>query len=404
MKFLFCSLASHGFLYPSIRIALGLRERGHKVAFVTDVIFAELLHSFGLERIPRSEQDGPSFQVGQWGLPLPMAIQVKHVEYAIQRFQPDVLVGQQLAFGPLIVAERQGIPLANIGLFCYLWPNRASTEPARTMREDRLRWRYGDMLDRYNQVRQLFRLPPCQAPPEASPFLGDAFLLQSIPSLIEDVDSLPKQVHMIGACLWEPPSEDAELTQWLDDSRMMRQPLIYVQHGRFFGTPSFWSHVVAACADQPVRVVAAVGRMDSEIGTIPANFFVRPHISQGAVLPYAHAVVCSSTTTAVLGALTHGLPSCLIPSGSEQPDVAEACHRLGVAHICDPLTVTRDSMAQALHMLFAEPSLREQAERVQHMFDEVDATQRSVEILESLAQTRQPVLRSMARLVSVTVG
>ena len=404
MKYLFCSLASPGLLYPSIRIALTLRECGHHVAFVTDSAFTDLLHSLSLDRIPRAAQDGPSFQIGQWGKQIPVAIQVKHIEYAMERFRPDVLVGQHLTLGPLIVAEREQISVASIGSFTYLWPNYASTEPARTEYEARLRWRYGDMLKHYNQARQLFRLPPCDALPEAAPFLGDAFLLQSVPALIQDPDALPERVHAVGACLWEPPVEDTELTQWLNAARATGEPILYVQHERFFGMPSFWPHLVAACANQPVRVVAALGRMDSEIGAVPANFFVRAHVPQGAVLPYAAAVVANGNTTAVSGALTHGLPSLLIPGGGEQPDVAEECLRLGIAQVLDPQAVTHDNMRQAIRELLDGVALRQQASIVKRAFDEVDAMERSVAILEQLARTGQPVLRSAAQLASIAAG
>lgn len=43
MRFLVCSLASHGFLYPAIRIAQALRGPAHVVAFVTGSAFGDTL-------------------------------------------------------------------------------------------------------------------------------------------------------------------------------------------------------------------------------------------------------------------------------------------------------------------------------------------------------------------------
>src|SRR5258708_19480945 len=101
MKFLFCCLASSGYVNPSIGIALKLRERGHETAFVTDVAYGEQLASQGLERIPRGEADGPSFEVAQWFYPNSVAMQMKHITYALRPFHPHVLMAHQLPLGPL---------------------------------------------------------------------------------------------------------------------------------------------------------------------------------------------------------------------------------------------------------------------------------------------------------------
>src|SRR5215475_11082014 len=121
MRFLLCSLDSPGFLYPAIGIAKSLRQRGHEVAFAADSSCFERLSREGLSRIPRGSQDGESFQVAIWTQPVAVAIQVKHIEYALKQFDPDVLVGQQLTLGPLLAGEKWGLPVAVLGFCTYLW-------------------------------------------------------------------------------------------------------------------------------------------------------------------------------------------------------------------------------------------------------------------------------------------
>jgi UDP:flavonoid glycosyltransferase YjiC (YdhE family) len=394
MRILFCSLASHGLLYPGIGLAHTLRERGHTVAFVTGLAFSELLEQVGFERIARGDRDGPSFEIEQWGVPLAAAIQVKHIEYAIARFQPDVLVGQALALGPLIVAERQQIPIASLGLFTYLWPRRRSEPPPRSIAEGRLSWRYDDMMQRYNTLRQLFRLAPNDAPPETTPLLADAFLLQSVPSLVEEPQRLPPRAHLVGPGLWEPPHHDPELIDWLNTARAAGAPILYVQHGRFFNAPACWPDLVAACGRQGIRIVAALGRMNAPTDAISEHVFVRAHLPQGLALPYAQAVVANGNTTAVLGALTHGLPSLLIPDGGEQPDVAEQCLRLGVAHVLTQTAITDGTIERALSAVLEQADLRRQARRVQRTLRDEAPGDRGAHVIERLADTRQPVLRS----------
>src|SRR5690349_15245099 len=99
MRYLFCSLASHGFVYPAIGIGQALRARGHDVAIATGPGFDAAIESAGLERIPCGERDSQSFQVEWCWHALSAVMQVKHIEYAIERFAPDVLIGNQLTIG-----------------------------------------------------------------------------------------------------------------------------------------------------------------------------------------------------------------------------------------------------------------------------------------------------------------
>lgn len=391
MKFLFCSLESSGFLYPAIGLARALLGRGHEVAFVSDQRTVQELNEFGLTRIPRGKSEGDSFLVERWSIPTWVAIQVKHIEYALQEFQADALVGQSLTLGPLIAGERGNVPVGLLGFCTYLWPIPGATRSY--LRDDtRLAWRQQDMLKYLNQARSLFRLPTRKEDLRESPLLGDMFLVRSVPELEADYELLPDRVHLVGSCLWEPDWVDVELESSLSgDAAGM--PLLYVQHGRFFHVPSFWPKLTQALGDMPVRVVASSGKMDSDLGLVPPNFLVRSHFSQAKILLRASAVVASANTTAVLGALTAGLPSLLIPAGGEQPDVAELCESMGVAKVLDPSTVTAALIRDSVEGLFSE-SYQRRADYFRAAFSKVSGFEVAADLLEELAATRKPVRRS----------
>src|SRR5262249_7123290 len=145
VKFLFCPLASHGFVYPLIGIARVLRARNHEVVFVTGPAFAQTLGAAGFDRVSRGARDGSSFDVSSWFNPVSIAIQVRHIEYALQSFQADSLVTTQLALGPLIVAEMRRLPVAVLGLATYIWPLWPLDHVPQSPEDERLRWRYADM-------------------------------------------------------------------------------------------------------------------------------------------------------------------------------------------------------------------------------------------------------------------
>jgi UDP:flavonoid glycosyltransferase YjiC (YdhE family) len=385
MRFLFCSLANHGMLFPFLGLAQALRGRGHEVAFVTGPSMAGLLAKAGLTRIPRNEQDGDSFRVELCGHPLEMARQVKHIEAALQRFKADVLVGQQLAFGPLIAGERQGLPVATLGLAAYLWPTEVPREPPEHRKF--VLGRYEGFLKPFQLARYMFGLEARDTSYGDSPLLGDLFLLRSVPELEGGVEHLPSRVRLVGDCLWDAPEEDAALRDWLEEAASSGEAVLYAQPGRVFDVPGFWKHLCAALEGLPIRTVASVGRMEEAPEGAPANFLVRKHVPQGGVLPYVRAVISSSTTTAVLGALRHGKPLLLIPGGGggEQKDLTWRCMRAGAAVELNPTEVTPGLLRARLQELLESEGPRRQAEGLQRALARVDGRARTVELLEQLA-------------------
>ncbi len=396
MKFLFCSLGSYGFINPLIGIAKVLAKKGHQVAFVTHKDFTEVLHQEGLERIKRNPQDGSSFQVKLWAHPEAIAIQVKHIETALTRFKADVLVGNQLTFGTLIAGEIHHLPVAILGLAAYLWPTLESSLKNSSPSEKELRshWRYADMMSHYKTSRQLLGLQSSiKENYRETPLLGDLFLLQTVPELETEVDNLPSQVHLVGSCLWESAQADSELFKWLDQPEIVDYPLIYVQMGRSFQYPRFWEYLIEAFSDNPFKIVAAVGRMDGELTNIPFNFFIREHIPQGLVLPYAKAVISNGHTTSVLGALTHGLPSLLLPNGSGTEDIAERCSLAGVAiNLLENLEnnqLNAEILKKALENILQSSEINQKAEKMGNKFKQINGIEKTADLLENLAIKRK---------------
>lgn len=397
MRYLFCPLASHGFVYPALGVAAALRRRGAEVAFATGPAFAGTIADAGFERIPRGAKDGDSFEVGIWAHPLSAAMQVKHVEYALERFEPDVLVTSQLANGPLIVAERADLPVAVIGLAAYLWPLWPRDAAPATGADKLLEWRHCDMMGHFNRVRALFDMPPVEAHHLDTPLHGDLFMVQSVPELETGAGVFPERVRCVGSCLWEPPQQpDPELACWLGQARAAGESIIYVQHGRSFEKPGFWSRLVAALKDRLVSVVASIGRMDKEVGAVPAGWFVRGHVPQGQVLPHASAVVSTGHTSAVLGALAHGLPSLLIPSGSGTEDIAGRCVGAGAALAVFDGDAPARLLERLLEELLHGESLRENARRLRDAFAASGGCEAAAELLCGLRGRRARPLSSAA--------
>ncbi|MDJ0729703.1 MAG: hypothetical protein QNJ33_06885 [Crocosphaera sp.] len=396
MKFLFCSHSNYGSIYPAIGVAKRLHNRGHKILFLTSSKLGKMIKKSGFELVPCAEKDNLGFRIYSWFKPSTVAIQVKYLEDAIKQFAPDVIVGQNLTLGPLITRRLYDIPVAILGLAAYLYPASESLlkRSPQTESEEQLVWRYGEMMKTYNEACQLLKLSPSSANYRETPLLGDLFLLRTVPELEGNINTLPKQVHFVGDCLWEPSVFDTQLSAWLQQLEDAKKPLIYVQPGRSFEDPKFWPYLVDALKNRPVSVVASVGRMDGEIGEIPDNFFIRKHIPQGLILPKAKAVISSGHSTAVLGAITHGLPSLIIPCGSGTEDIAERCQNAGVSISLSPFEMTAETIGKAIDQLLDSSNFQTHCKVLQQAFIKMNQKNKAVHLLEQLALTNYPLLRA----------
>jgi UDP:flavonoid glycosyltransferase YjiC (YdhE family) len=381
MRTLLCSLDKPGFLFPAIGLAKALRSRGHEVAFVADRGAGAMLARSGFERLPRGDRDGRSFETAHWFRPLEVALQLQHVEHALARFAPDLLVGQALALGPLIARERSGLPVAIVGHATYGWP----CGPAVPATERRRVRRQRSMLRLFAEARQLARLPALAPAADENSLLGDAFLLRSVAEL-QGAAWLPAGVHLVGACLWEPEAPDDELAAWVAAARRAGAPIACVHHGRSFGGRAFWRSLVEGLGTSGLRIAAATGRMEAGLEErMPAGaFYLRRELQASRVLRGAELMIGSASSSAVLAALSHGVPCLLVPGGEEQRDLAEQVERSGAGRILPQRGVTPAGLRRAVAETLADGSLRRRARVLQQAFARAPGFTRGVELLESL--------------------
>jgi len=359
-RILLAALASHGHVFPAIGLALELRRLGHEVALVTGPDFAGVIRDAGLHRLPRggnSGDDGPSFELQGWGTPESTALQVLHLENACADFQPDLLVGGMLTMGPMILADAAQLPLVLMGMAFYPWHGVADPGGEASWAGQRRK------LDR---ARAFLGLPAADRREWPLPLPADRFLVRSVADL--EQQPLPPAARFVGACLWEPDVEDPELDDWLGAARASGHPILYVAPSRSFEHRAFWPVVVEALRDEPVRVAASVGRMDGPLGDVPPTWLVRDHLPQARILPHAAGVICGGHSTAVLGALAHGIPPLLVAAGSRSEDLAARCTQQGAACYLSPGELTTAMLRDALRQLLASDTMRQHATRLQQGF------------------------------------
>jgi MGT family glycosyltransferase len=420
MRYLFCTMASHGYVYPAIGLAKQLVERGHQVKFVTGQDFAAILEQHGLARLPRGENDGPSFEVPQWGNNGEVLRQVQHTAYACRSYEPDVLIASQLALGPLIFARASGRPVAVFGFGTYLWPKRHIEESQQSNLDRERALMHARTIEVYHKAYTRINGPllqsdiPCDSHYQQSPLLADLYLLRSVPELEIEADWLPPKVKFVGDCLWEPDVQtDPDLIDVLQHAKASNHKIVYVQYQAAPLIPDYWPNLVKALQGQSVQVVAATGKHQLDTNDLPSNFFLRPYIAHQSILPHADVVMTAGTSSSMLGALSHGIPLLLVPYTSENPEVAIRCERAGVAISLPPFNrytgepqpenITPEALKDALSRLLYESSASQNTQRIKRSFDELRKKRVAVDLLERMVRKEPSFglrMQSMAVLTS----
>ena len=143
-------------------------------------------------------------------------------------------------------------------------------------------------------------------------------------------------------------------------------PLVYLTLGTFSNAPAQFRLLLDALADEPVNVVATIGRDNdpAELDPGPANAVVQRFIPQGELLPHCAAVVHHAGAGTVFGLLAHGLPSVAVPQSADNFRIGRLLADAGAAVTLMPDAVTPGAVADALRAVMTAPTAAESARRL----------------------------------------
>lgn len=357
MRVLFCPHSDPGYLYPAVAVARGLRRSGADVLVMGRTNAHEAAAEAGLPFLREAEVGvAGAFSVQRWFLEGPS--QYAAVLRAARLYRPDVLVTSALHHGALLAAETLDLPIAVIGFAAHLWsyaePGRCSEEEIRTRR-----WRTG--TDSMAKSRARIGLPSRSESELERCVRGSLLMLRGLPSFEVPGAVLPDRVIHVGPCWWEPEPEkehvDAALAQ-LSPGR----PFAYVHLGRTFGGESLWPLLNSAFSGTGLQTVVERGRCHEISPADGTDLSVVRLRWMGPLISRAELVITNATSAPVLGALLHGRPLLVAPCGSEQPVLAAACVRAGVAQVWDRRDPERS--ATAVRQAVADPGIAEAARRL----------------------------------------
>jgi UDP:flavonoid glycosyltransferase YjiC (YdhE family) len=387
MRVLLCPLSDAGYLYPAIAVGRELRRRGHDVHVLGRESAGAVGAQTGLPFIAAEDLGGRGgFSVARWRDGGPA--QFEAARHAARLIRADAIVTSVLCHGALLAAEALDIPAVVIGLSVHLWDYRSGgvgePQPA-TSREMRTR----ETLRLYHHLRAYAGLPPRWDPRSSTPLFGAALLLRGCP-LFEYPDAvLPEGVHHIGPMTWEPPAEPRFLAMFDEHVDRVGKPLVYVHLGRFFGGRTQWPRLNAAFTAGPFQAVVEQGRSTAPAPDRDADILLVRKPWMDPFIERAGLVLSSGTSAPVLASLLLGRPLGLSPNGSEQPVLAAACVRAGVAaYVPDNPDIDHSAV---LRSVWDDGAMRERAGEVGRMLAGAAGAVRAADAVEQTRLGRIPV-------------
>jgi UDP:flavonoid glycosyltransferase YjiC (YdhE family) len=345
VRILFTFIGGTGHLHPLLPIARAAQAAGHDVAIAGSGTRADSIEAAGFTAFPTSRRRPPRPQSMAPLEPVDQARddQMLRDGFAgtgarrhasvlpdiVREWQPDVLVRDEVDFGAAVVAELLGIPCAVVLVLAA----------GSFLRKDLV----GGPL---HELRAELGLPP---DPTLSMLDRDLVLCPFPPSFRSP--ALPDTAFSYRSVDPAPAGDGGT---------------VYVTLGTIDTYPELFERIITGLRDLPVELVVTVGmHLDpAQFGPQPDNVRVERFIPQDDVLPHCDLAVLHAGSGSLLGALTYGLPSILLPLGADQPHNARRCVELGLGQELDPITATPQQIRTTAASMLTDPSWRHAAEKL----------------------------------------
>ena len=392
-----------GHVNPMLAAAAGLRDRGHRIRFITGRRFADAVERTGVEFVPLREDadfnhESLAEELRAGGIPQtgpramrasvqkvfidPCPGQYATLRKALAEEPADAVLTEFTVTGAaaLCVQEQPRPPVIACGIMPmpFSGPDAPPWGPGLAFRGDsigRLRNRVLNLLVEKVAMRPVQESFDTMLRQETGRTTGgffmdwarraDGFAQFSVAGFEYPRNDLPDNVHFIGP-MPGLPAEPAELPDWWSDLDGTR-PVIHVSQGTVANADlgDLVIPTIRALAGSDVLVVATTGGPDvAVLGPLPANVRAAEFIPHDALLPRTSVFVTNGGYGGLNQALRRGVP--IVVAGLTE-DKSETSRRVGWSGVGIDLRTsnpTGDAVRDAVHAVLSDPSHRRRAEEL----------------------------------------
>jgi MGT family glycosyltransferase len=338
---------------------------------------------------------------------------VQDLEIVVRDFHPEVILVDHLFAAAVPLHARTGVPWATFSVSPLTIPSR-DTAPDSLALLPSASWlgriRNRALYSLFNKVilRELnaysnLKMASLGAP--ASP--GGVFAITLSPFLylqptVEEFEyprsDLPPQVHFIGPFL-PGPARDFMPPVWWDEMLNTKRPVVHVTQGTLeTEADQLIIPTLRALADDDVMVIVTTGgKHMSLVDPLPPNVKIEPMIPHYHLLPHVSLMVTNGGYGGVQIALANGVPLIVAGATEDKPEVANRVMWSGTGINLKTNTPSIEQLRPAVRKILTDQRYREKARAMQARMQRCDAATEGASLLERLARSRQPVLRSNNR-------
>jgi MGT family glycosyltransferase len=438
-RFLIGTVPLTGHVRPALPLARKLVERGHDVLWYAGRKFRNEITATGAQFVPMGDRVDFDDSDPEAAFPMlrgrnpftrlkaqlvnffinSLPDQYTELQSILQTFPADVLLGDISCGGIALVGNKRNLPWATLNVTPLSYPSRDTAPPGigilpsssplgrlRNMLLNRvvLHMLFHDLNDQYRQICNNVGVRPAATYFHAiSPFL---YLQPTVPAFEYPRSDLPPQVHFIGALLPTSPPTFIPPSWWPDVQK--EQPVVLVTQGTLTTNPTnLVVPTIQALAEQDVLIVATVANRSANavpLSTIPTNARITPFIDFAQLMPHVNVMITNGGYGGVHTALAHGVPLIVAGTTEEKPEVAAHVAWAGVGINLRTNTPSPEQIKQAVAKILGNPTFHKKAQQIQADLARHDAPTEAAQLLEQLAETRQPILTQPVRHRQSTHG
>jgi MGT family glycosyltransferase len=337
---------------------------------------------------------------------------VRDMETIVHEFEPDVVLVDHLFAAAAPLHARTQVPWATFSVSPLTIPSRDTAPDGLALLPSASWW--GRLRNRtlyfiYNKVvlrdvnahcyRQMVNMgarSTARTIFEAtlSPFL---YMQPTIEGFEYPRSDLPPQVHFVGPFLPSPSQEFAP-PSWWNEIVESKRPVVHVTQGTLATeTDQLIVPTIAALGTEDLLLVVTTGGRSLDtlrLDSLPSNVRAAPFIPHYELLPHVSVMVTNGGYGGVQTALANGVPIIVAGATEDKPEVANRVMWSGTGINMKTSTPRAEQLRDAVQKILAEKSYREKAKAMQLQMHRCDAAANASGLIERLARSRQPVLRT----------
>lgn len=387
---LIIALGSAGDVHPMIPLALGLRDRGHHVAFMTNPVFRPLCDRLNLPLVPIMTEEDYKRDIQHPDLWHPTRATayiakamwvpcLRPVYDHIAATQPDLVVGTPLSLGARVAHDKLHTPYVTVNLapsifysvdqpptypgfkpwypafltrFLYWLADTRIIDPQIVPAINALRAELG-----LGPIRRLIGSNYWQSPQLALGLFPQWFANPGGPPPAD----WPPQVRLTDFVLYD--ESDATplpqgVQQFLADGP---PPIVFTPGSAMAQGADFFRTSLEALQAINARGMFLTRHAEQIPANLPPSVRHFDFVPLSKVLPHAGAFVCHGGIGSVAQGLAAGCPQLVMAMAHDQPDNAARVERLGAGLALPRAKYRTPAVANALRALTTEPSYRQRA-------------------------------------------